>query len=188
VPDPQLHSHVLIHGALRSDGKVVAVESRAWLVHQREIGATYRSELAQELRELGFEIAHATGRGARYFELVGVPEGLRERWSSRHHQVAGAIEQRLAEKKAALEAVIEQGGPEAADAAVRLDGLERSGGSRSPVAPRRGHSRRRVIWIARGGRPRSSTTSTLGLSRSSAIVDVTGSRSGAISTTRSSRG
>jgi conjugative relaxase-like TrwC/TraI family protein len=127
VPDPQLHSHVLIHGALRSDGKVVAVESRAWLVHQREIGATYRSELAQVLRELGFEIAHATGRGARYFELVGVPEGLRERWSSRHHQVAGAIEQRLAEKKAALEAVIEQGGPEAADAAVRLDGLERSG-------------------------------------------------------------
>jgi len=127
VPDPQLHSHVLIHGALRSDGKVVAVESRAWLVHQREIGATYRSELACELRELGFEVQHGTGRGGRYFELVGVPDGLRERWSSRHHQVAGAIEQRLAEKKAALEAVIEQGGPEAADAAVRLDGLERSG-------------------------------------------------------------
>jgi len=127
APDPQLHSHVLIHGAIRSDGKVVAVESRAWLVHQREIGATYRSELAQELRGLGFEVEHGTGRGGRYFELVGVPDGLRERWSSRHHQVAGAIEQRLAEKKAALEAVIEQGGPEAADAAVRLDGLERSG-------------------------------------------------------------
>jgi conjugative relaxase-like TrwC/TraI family protein len=127
VPDPQLHSHVLIHGALRSDGRVVAVESRAWLVHQREIGAAYRSELARELRELGFEVEHATGRGGRYFELVGVPVGLRERWSSRHHQVAGAIEQRLTEKKAALEAVIEQGGPEAADAAVRLDGLERSG-------------------------------------------------------------
>jgi conjugative relaxase-like TrwC/TraI family protein len=127
APDPQLHSHVLIHGAIRSDGKVVAVESRAWLVHQREIGATYRSELARELRDLGFEVQHGTGRGSRYFELVGVPDGLRERWSSRHHQVAGAIEQRLAEKKAALEAVIEQGGPDAADAAVRLDGLERSG-------------------------------------------------------------
>jgi conjugative relaxase-like TrwC/TraI family protein len=127
VPDPQLHSHVLIHGAIRSDGKVVAVESRAWLVHQREIGATYRSELARELRDLGFEVQHGTGRGSRYFELVGVPDGLRERWSSRHHQVAGAIEQRLAEKKAALEALIEQGGPDAADAAVRLDGLERSG-------------------------------------------------------------
>jgi conjugative relaxase-like TrwC/TraI family protein len=127
VPDPQLHSHVLIHGALRSDGKVVAVESRAWLVHQREIGGAYRSELAHELRELGFEVEHGSGRGGRYFELVGVPDGLRERWSSRHHQVAGAIEQRLAEKRAALVAVIEQGGPEAADAAVRLDGLERSG-------------------------------------------------------------
>jgi conjugative relaxase-like TrwC/TraI family protein len=127
APDPQLHSHVLIHGALRSDGKVVAVESRAWLVHQREIGATYRSELARELRDLGFEVVHGTGRGSRYFELVGVPDGLRERWSSRHHQVAGAIEQRLAEKKAALAVVIEQGGPDAADAAVRLDGLERSG-------------------------------------------------------------
>jgi conjugative relaxase-like TrwC/TraI family protein len=127
VPDPQLHSHVLIHGALRSDGRVVAVESRAWLVHQREIGATYRSELARELRELGFEVQHGTGRGNRYFELVGVPDGLRERWSSRHHQVTGAIEQRLAEKKAALEVVIGQGGPDAADAAVRLDGLERSG-------------------------------------------------------------
>jgi conjugative relaxase-like TrwC/TraI family protein len=127
APDPQLHSHVLIHGALRSDGRVVAVESRAWLVHQREIGATYRAELARELRDLGFEVVHGTGRGSRYFELVGVPDGLRERWSSRHHQVAGAIEQRLAEKKAALGAVIEQGGPDAADAAVRLDGLERSG-------------------------------------------------------------
>jgi conjugative relaxase-like TrwC/TraI family protein len=127
APDPQLHSHVLIHGAIRSDGKVVAVESRAWLVHQREIGATYRSELARELRGLGFEVQHGTGRGNRYFELVGVPDGLRERWSSRHHQVAGAIEQRLAEKKAALVAVIERAGPDAADAAVRLDGLERSG-------------------------------------------------------------
>jgi conjugative relaxase-like TrwC/TraI family protein len=127
VPDPQLHSHMLIHGALRSDGKVVAVESRAWLVHQREIGAAYRSELARERRGRGFEVVKGTGRGSRYFELIGVPDGLRERWSSRHHQVAGAIEQRLAEKKAVLEGVIEQGGPEAADAAVRLDGLERSG-------------------------------------------------------------
>jgi conjugative relaxase-like TrwC/TraI family protein len=127
APDPQLHSHLLIHGALRSDGKVVAVESRAWMVHQREIGAAYRSELARELRELGFVIETGTGRGNRYFEIAGVPDGLRERWSSRHHQVQHAIELRIAEKRAALEAVIAAGGPEGADAAVRLDGLERSG-------------------------------------------------------------
>ena len=126
-PDPQLHSHVLIHGALRSDGRVVAVESRAWMVHQREIGAAYRAQLAHELRGLGFEVQRATGRGRRYFELPGVPDGLRERWSSRHHQVAAAIEQRLGEKRAALTAEIAEGGPGAADAAARLDALERSG-------------------------------------------------------------
>jgi len=43
APDPQLHSHVVLHGAVRAgDGRVVAIESRAWLVHQREIGAAYR--------------------------------------------------------------------------------------------------------------------------------------------------
>ncbi|MGI8801436.1 MAG: MobF family relaxase [Solirubrobacteraceae bacterium] len=127
VPDPQLHSHLLIHGALRSDDRIVAVESRAWMVHQREIGAAYRAELARELAELGFELERGTGRGARYFEIVGVPAGLRERWSSRHHQVAGAIELRLAEKRAALEAEVAHGGAGAADAARRLDALERSG-------------------------------------------------------------
>ena len=109
APDPQLHSHVLIHGALRSDGRVVAVESRAWMVHQREIGAAYRSQLALELHGLGFKVQRGTGRGGRYFELAGVPEGLRERWSSRHHQVREAIELRLAEKKVALEAMIAAG-------------------------------------------------------------------------------
>lgn len=127
APDPQLHSHVLVHGALRSDGRVVAVESRAWMVHQREIGAAYRSQLAMELKAMGFEVERGTGRGGRYFELAGVPDGLRERWSSRHHQVAEAIERRLAEKRAALEQLIQAGGPEAQAAGERLDALVRSG-------------------------------------------------------------
>jgi hypothetical protein len=129
VPDPQLHSHVLIHGAIRSDGKVVAVESRAWLVHQREIGATYRSELARSFATLGSRSSTAPGAEGRYFELVGVPDGLRERWSSRHHQVAGAIEQRLAEKKAALEAVIDQGG----SGGCGCRGSSRRSGAERPV-------------------------------------------------------
>ncbi len=126
-PDPQLHSHVLIHGALRSDGRVVAVESRAWMVHQREIAAAYRSQFASELKGLGFEIEQGTGRGGRYFEIAGVPDGLRERWSSRHREVSEAIEQRLAEKRTTLEAQIAKGGPAAVEAAQRLDALERSG-------------------------------------------------------------
>ncbi len=73
-PDPQLHSHVVLHGAVREgDGRVVAIESRSWLVHQREIGAAYRAQLAHELARLGFGIEAQTGRGERYFELSGVP-------------------------------------------------------------------------------------------------------------------
>ena len=35
LPDPQLHSHVLLHAAVRRDGRLVAIDSRSWLVHQR---------------------------------------------------------------------------------------------------------------------------------------------------------
>ncbi len=95
VPDPQLHSHVLLHGAVRDDQRVVAIDSRSWLVHRRELGAAYRTELARELTALGFEITRGTGRGGRYFEIAGVPQELIDAWSSRHHQVQEAIRQSL---------------------------------------------------------------------------------------------
>jgi len=127
-PDPQLHSHVVLHGAVRQgDGKVVAIESRAWLVHQRELGAAYRAQLAAELGQLGFEVQAGTGRGGRYFELAGVPPGLLEAWSGRHHQVRAAIEQRLAERLSELRARVDTGGRGAGAAAARLAVLERSG-------------------------------------------------------------
>jgi len=126
-PDPQLHSHVVLHGAVRSDGKIVAIESRAWLVHQREIGAAYRAQLAAELGALGFAVQAGTGRGGRYFELAGVPQGLLEAWSGRHHQVRAAIDQRLTERLSELRAQVGAGGPGAGAAATRLAGLERSG-------------------------------------------------------------
>jgi len=127
-PDPQLHSHVVLHGAVRrGDGKVVAIESRAWLVHQRELGAAYRAQLAAELHRLGFEVQVGTGRGGRYFELAGVPQGLLEAWSGRHHQVRAAIEQRLSERLGELRTQIDADGPGAGAAATRLAALERSG-------------------------------------------------------------
>jgi len=128
APDPQLHSHVVLHGAVRAgDGKVVAIESRAWLVHQREVGAAYRAQLARELGELGFGIEAGTGRGGRYFELSGVPQGLVERWSGRHRQVRQAIDRRLAERVLELQGQVAGGGPGADAAAERLAALERSG-------------------------------------------------------------
>ena len=126
-PDPQLHSHTLIHGAIRSDGELVAVDSRSWFVHQRELDAAYLSELAQGMERLGFQIDRETGRRERYFELSGVPEGLRERFSGRHAQVQAAIAARLDAKTAQLEKTLAAGGTDAAVAAEQLEVLERSG-------------------------------------------------------------
>ncbi len=128
APDPQLHSHVVLHGAVRRDDhKVVAIESRAWLVHQREIGAAYRARLGLELGRLGFQIEAQTGRGGRYFELSGVPARLVEEWSGRHRQVREQIDRRLSERLSGLQSRVETGGPGAGMAAERLAALERSG-------------------------------------------------------------
>jgi conjugative relaxase-like TrwC/TraI family protein len=127
-PDPQLHSHVVLHGAVRQgDQKVVAIESRALLVHQRELGAAYRARLAAELHGLGFEIGAGTGRGGRYFELSGVPDGLIQAWSGRHRQVREQIDRRLTERLTELRARVDAGGAGADAAAQRLTALERSG-------------------------------------------------------------
>jgi conjugative relaxase-like TrwC/TraI family protein len=125
-PDPQLHSHVLLHGAVRRDGQIVAIDSRSWLVHRREVGAAYRTELAGELNRLGFEIQRGTGRGQRYFEIAGVPAALLDRWSSRHHQVQAAIRERLADQETALRALLAAGGPDRHDAAERLALLKKT--------------------------------------------------------------
>ena len=127
VPDPQLHSHVLLHAAQRRDGRLVAIDSRTWLQHQREVGAAYRTELARELATLGFKIERGTGRGERYFEMAGVPQPLLDRWSSRHHQVQAAIRDRLSATERDLRAVIAEGGPAADDAHERLELLLANG-------------------------------------------------------------
>ncbi len=83
VPDPQLHSHVVVLGAQRMDGRFAAVDSRELFRSARANGAWYRAELAGDLQQLGLEVRGRTGRDGRYFELGGVPEKLTERWSAR---------------------------------------------------------------------------------------------------------
>ncbi|MDQ2759870.1 MAG: relaxase domain-containing protein [Actinomycetota bacterium] len=126
-PDPQLHSHVLLHGAVRADGRVVAIDSRSWLVHRRELGAAYRTELARALTGLGFQVERGTGRGERYFELSGVPQALVDRWSSRHHQVRAAIDARLEAKETALMQDVASGRVGGEEGSARLAALRRSG-------------------------------------------------------------
>jgi conjugative relaxase-like TrwC/TraI family protein len=90
VPDPQLHSHVVILTAQRQDGRFAAVDSREVFRAQRANGAWYRAELAHELRQLGLEVRGRTGRDGRFFELQGVPEQLVKRWSRRSEVIERA--------------------------------------------------------------------------------------------------
>jgi conjugative relaxase-like TrwC/TraI family protein len=92
APDPQMHSHVVVTSAVRDDGRIVAVASRPIFRSAREVGAFYRSALAHELSERGFEIDAGTGKEGRYFEIAGVPQGLVEAFSARSREVAAAAE------------------------------------------------------------------------------------------------
>ncbi len=92
APDPQLHSHVVVTGAVRDDGRIVAVASRPIFRASRELGAYYRSALAYQLQQQGYEIERGTGKHGRYFELHGVPRSLLDAFSQRSREVARAAE------------------------------------------------------------------------------------------------
>ncbi len=92
APDPQLHSHVVVTSAVRDDGRIVAVASRPIFRSAREVGAFYRSALAHELSQRGYEIDAGTGKEGRYFEIAGVPQGLIDAFSARSREVAAAAE------------------------------------------------------------------------------------------------
>jgi conjugative relaxase-like TrwC/TraI family protein len=92
APDPQLHSHVVITSAVREDDRIVAVASRPVFRATGEVGAFYRSALAQELASQGYAIEQATGRDGKYFEIAGVPEELRDAFSGRSREVARAAD------------------------------------------------------------------------------------------------
>jgi conjugative relaxase-like TrwC/TraI family protein len=81
APDPQLHSHVVISGAIRDDERIVAIASRPIFRSARELGAFYRASLANELAREGYGIERGTGKDGRYFEIAGVPRSLTEEFS-----------------------------------------------------------------------------------------------------------
>jgi len=92
VPDPQLHSHVVLTSAVREDGRIVAVASRPIFRSARELGAYYRSALAHELTQRGYAIRAGTGKHGRYFEIAEVPQGVLDAFSQRSREVARAAE------------------------------------------------------------------------------------------------
>jgi conjugative relaxase-like TrwC/TraI family protein len=83
IPDPQLHSHIMLLAAERKDGVLAAIESKQLYRSARENGAWYRAQLAANLQELGIGIERHQGNGERYFGLRGVSKELSEHWSKR---------------------------------------------------------------------------------------------------------
>lgn len=134
VPDPQLHSHLVVLGAQRRDGRFAAVDSRELFRSARVNGAWYRAELAHHLSALGLEVAGGTGRDRRYFELRGVPSQLTERWSARGAEVeraARAFRTRYGRDPRASELgslTIATRGSKAATSTAEIDGAWRAVG------------------------------------------------------------
>jgi len=83
IPDPQLHSHIMLLAAERKDGVLAAIESKQLYRSARENGAWYRAQLAANLQELGIGIERHQGNGERYFGVRGISKELSEHWSKR---------------------------------------------------------------------------------------------------------
>lgn len=92
--DPQLHTHMVIVNAARSpDGIYRAIDRSELSLQYRTAGSIYRAALRAELeRLLDVTFEHPDSRG--FAEIVGVPDDLRERWSSRRRGIVDAARQR----------------------------------------------------------------------------------------------
>ncbi len=91
--DPQLHTHAVIANMVQGgDGKWRTMANEALYRRQKLVGMVYRSELAQQLRSLGYGIekTHADGR----FEIAGVPRGVIDAYSTRRAEIGAAMEAR----------------------------------------------------------------------------------------------
>lgn len=89
VPSPHLHVHMVMVGVLARLGLLRTPNSAALFKNSamREAGAFGRSVLAEEIEGIGLQVEANTGRGGRYFKVVGVPDDLCEFHSGRQRDV-----------------------------------------------------------------------------------------------------
>ena len=91
--DPQLHTHCVIANMVQGgDGKWRTMVNDGLYQQKMAIGAIYRAELAEGLRELGYGIdkTHADGR----FEIAGVSRDVIEAFSTRRAEIEAAMAER----------------------------------------------------------------------------------------------
>ncbi|OUS06341.1 hypothetical protein A9Q96_10075 [Rhodobacterales bacterium 52_120_T64] len=91
--DPQLHTHVVIANMIKGDdGQYTALHNDQIYRNKMIGGEVYRSELAKELKTLGFEVERVGKH--RFVEIKGVDPKLVETYSKRRTEVLEAIENR----------------------------------------------------------------------------------------------
>jgi len=89
--DPQLHSHAVVPNMTRSaDGSWRALDASEVFKNKMAAGAVYRSELAGELKKLGYDI-HITDKQKGTFELKGYSDKQLAEFSSRRGEIKAEL-------------------------------------------------------------------------------------------------
>lgn len=88
--DPQLHSHAVVANmTIGEDGKWRSIDNSKIFDNQHHIGGVYQNALAQELTSRGFDIERVGKHG--YVEIKGIPEDLKELFSTRREEIKEAL-------------------------------------------------------------------------------------------------
>lgn len=91
-PDPHLHIHTLIVGAIRDrDGRLVTPDSFGWRGYRvQEVGAVFEASVGRQLRELGLPTRmHGAWRSG--FAIEGIESSAVDALSKRAQQVQDAL-------------------------------------------------------------------------------------------------
>ena len=100
IPDCQIHSHLVIPNLTWDEeagdnGGWRALENSDMLDVQALVDAAYCHVVGQKLREMGYELRKT--KEGRSFEIVGISDGIIEKFSKRHTDIQERTEQALAE-------------------------------------------------------------------------------------------
>ncbi len=100
--DPQLHTHFVVANATWDPDRKrwLALETSEIFKAIRYAGKVYQNELALECRRLGYQVESVRNEKGRVegFEIKGVDEEIRERFSKRRAEVEAGIERFRREK------------------------------------------------------------------------------------------
>ncbi len=93
--DPQVHTHALLYNVCKgADGQWATIDGNELFAEPKALGALYRSELAANLKSLGYGIQQerqigedGEPTGDVYYEIAGVSQEIRDHFSRRRQSV-----------------------------------------------------------------------------------------------------